>query len=59
MKNAYEILDEEPEGKQPFVRTRHRWKDNTEMDIKKQGGRGQTGSIWLRTESSGAQASPQ
>ena len=35
MKEAYEIMDEEPEGKLPFVRTRCRWKDNTEMDNKK------------------------
>jgi hypothetical protein len=34
MKNAYESLDEEPEGKIPFVIPRCRWKDNTEMDNK-------------------------
>ena len=34
MKKAYEILDEEPEGKLTFVRTKCRWKDNTEMDNK-------------------------
>jgi len=34
MKEAYEILDDEPEGKLPFARTRCRWMDNTEMDNK-------------------------
>jgi hypothetical protein len=26
-----------PEGKNPFWSTRHRWKDNNKMDIKKSG----------------------
>jgi hypothetical protein len=32
MKKAYEILNEEPEGKLAFVRPRRRWTDNNDMN---------------------------
>jgi len=59
MKKAYEILDENPEGKLPFVRTRCRWKDNTEMDNKEIRWKRADWIHWLRIESSGAQVSPE
>lgn len=34
MRNAYEILDKEPEGKRPFARRKFRWRNNIEMDHK-------------------------
>jgi hypothetical protein len=30
----YRTLVENPEGKKPFVRPRHRWNDNIKMNIK-------------------------
>jgi hypothetical protein len=34
MRNAYKILFEEPEGKKPLERPRHRFKGNIKMDLK-------------------------
>jgi hypothetical protein len=39
-----------PEGKRPLGRPRRRWVDNITIDL---GGMVWTGSIWLRTETSG------
>jgi len=30
---TYEVLVGTPEGKRPFGRPRHRWKDNIKMDL--------------------------
>jgi hypothetical protein len=32
MRNAYKILVGKPEGKRPFIRLRHRWDNNIQMD---------------------------
>jgi hypothetical protein len=40
MRNAYKIV-RKPEGKRPFIRPRHRWEDNTRMDLRETG--------WFRT----------
>jgi hypothetical protein len=53
MKNAYNILVGTPEGKRPFGRPRHKWEDNTRMDLREIGWRVGTGSIWLRIGTSG------
>jgi hypothetical protein len=37
VRNAYSILDGEPEGKRPLGRPRHRWEDNVRMDFKEIG----------------------
>jgi hypothetical protein len=34
MRNAYKFLVEQPEGKRPLRRTRHRWEDNIKMCLK-------------------------
>jgi hypothetical protein len=34
MRNAYNILVGEPEGKTSLVRSRHRWEDNSRMDLR-------------------------
>jgi len=39
MRNAYKILVVEPEGKTPCGRPRHRWADNTRMDVREMVGR--------------------
>jgi hypothetical protein len=33
IRNAYNILDGEPEGKRPLRRHRRGWKDNIRMDL--------------------------
>jgi hypothetical protein len=33
-RNAYRTLVEEPEGKRPLGRPRHRWEYNIEMDLR-------------------------
>jgi hypothetical protein len=40
MRNAYNILIGEPEGKRPLGRPRHRWEDNIKMDLKEMGWEG-------------------
>ena len=43
-----------PEGKMPIGRTRHRWEDNSKMDVQEMGwGGAWTGSIWLRIGTGG------
>jgi hypothetical protein len=37
MKNPYKILVGKPEGKKLFGGLRHRWEDNTNMDIEEIG----------------------
>jgi hypothetical protein len=32
-RNVYKILVENPEGKRPLGRPRHRWKDGIQMDL--------------------------
>jgi hypothetical protein len=32
--NIYKILVENPEGKRPLGRPRHRWEDNIKMDLR-------------------------
>jgi len=44
MRNAYNVLVGNPEGKRPFGRSRLRWEDNIEMDLKD---RGWQGVIWM------------
>jgi hypothetical protein len=34
MRNAYKVLDENPERRRQLGRPRHRWKDNAETDLK-------------------------
>jgi hypothetical protein len=33
-RNAYRILVGKPEGKRPLGRPRHKWEDNTKMDLR-------------------------
>jgi hypothetical protein len=33
MRNSYKILVGKPEGKRPFSRPTHRWKENIKMDL--------------------------
>jgi hypothetical protein len=40
MRNAYKILVGEPEEKIQLERTRHRWKDTVELDVKEIGCKG-------------------
>jgi hypothetical protein len=37
MKNAYNILVRNPEGKRPLGRSRHRWEDNIRLDLREIG----------------------
>jgi hypothetical protein len=37
LSNAYKILVGNSEGKRPLGRTRHRWEDNIEMDLREIG----------------------
>ena len=48
-------LVEKPEGRRPLQRSRRRWKDNMEMNLREVGlgGGAYTGSIWLRIETGG------
>jgi hypothetical protein len=34
MRNAYQILVLKPEEERPLQRPRHRWEDNTKMDLR-------------------------
>jgi hypothetical protein len=40
IRNAYKILVRKPEGKGPLGRPRHRWQDNTKMDLREIGWEG-------------------
>jgi hypothetical protein len=35
MRNAYKVLARKPEGKSPLRISRHRWKDNIRMNLRK------------------------
>jgi hypothetical protein len=37
MRNGCRISVEKPEGKRPLGRPRHRWEDNSEMDLREIG----------------------
>jgi hypothetical protein len=37
VRNTYKILVENPEGKRPLGRRRHRWEDNIRMDLRELG----------------------
>jgi hypothetical protein len=53
MRNAYNTLVGNSEGKRPLGRPRHRWEGNIRMDLGRYGGRVWNGCIWLRTGISG------
>ena len=36
-RGVYRVLVEKPEGKRPLGRPRHRWEDNTKMDLQEVG----------------------
>ena len=36
-RNAYRVLVEKPESKRPLGRPRHRWEDNSKMDLREVG----------------------
>jgi hypothetical protein len=38
MRNAYDILDEKPEGKRPLGRPKRRWDANIKTDLREIGG---------------------
>jgi hypothetical protein len=42
-----------PEGKRALGRSRHRWKDSIQMDLREIDGTVWTGLIWLRIRTSG------
>jgi hypothetical protein len=48
-KRVYKILVGKPEGKRPLRILRHRWKDNIQMDVRKEGGKLLLGFMWLGT----------
>jgi hypothetical protein len=39
-KGVYRVLVGKPEGKRPLGRPRHRWEDNSKIDLQKMGCRG-------------------
>jgi hypothetical protein len=47
-RGAYAILVARPEGRTPLGRLRHRWEDNTKMDLQEVGWGARTGLSWLR-----------
>jgi hypothetical protein len=42
-----------PEGKRPLGKSRHRWRENNKMDLRKLGWFVWTGLIWLRIGTGG------
>jgi hypothetical protein len=44
----YNILVGKPEGKEPLVRPRRKWKVNIKKDLREVGGKVWIGCIWLR-----------
>jgi hypothetical protein len=44
IRNAYNILVGNPQGKRPLARPRHRWEDNIRKDLRKIGWEG---VIWI------------
>jgi hypothetical protein len=53
MSGAYKVFVEKPEGRRPLEKPRHRWENNIKTDLRGVGCGTWTGSIWLRTETSG------
>jgi hypothetical protein len=60
-RNAYRILVGKPEGERPLGRSRHRWVDNSNMDLREIGWDGvnwtymaQDRDQWRALESSGS-----
>jgi hypothetical protein len=49
-RGAYRVLVGKPEGKRQLGKPRHRWEDNTKMDLQEVGWAAWTGLIWLRTD---------
>jgi hypothetical protein len=52
-RGVYRVLAGKPEGKRPLGRLRHRWDDNTKMDLQKLECGVWTGLSWLRIETDG------
>jgi hypothetical protein len=52
-RGVYGVLVENPEGKRPFGRPRHRWEDNIKMDLQEVRFWLWTGSSWLRIGTGG------
>jgi hypothetical protein len=48
-RNANGVLVEKPQRNRPLGRTRRRWEDNIEVNLKEKHGREWTGFRWLRT----------
>jgi hypothetical protein len=48
-RNAYRILEGQPEGKRPLGRPRRRWVDNIKWTLDREDGMIWTGLIWLKT----------
>jgi hypothetical protein len=49
-RGVYMVLVGKPEGKRPLGGPRHRWEDNTEMDLQEVGCGVWTELSWLRAE---------
>jgi len=47
-RGIYRVLMDKPEGKRPLRRHRHRWEDNSKMNLQKWDVGVWTGSSWLR-----------
>jgi hypothetical protein len=47
---THRILVEEPEGKRPLGRSRHRWEDNTKLDLTEKRWGGRSGCFWVRID---------
>jgi len=52
-RGVHRVLVGKPEGKRPLGRPRHRWEDNTKMDLQEVGGVMGTGWSWLRIGTGG------
>jgi hypothetical protein len=54
-RGIYRVLVWKPEGKRPLGRCRHRWEDNTKIDLQAMGcgGGGWTGLTWFRIGTDG------
>jgi hypothetical protein len=46
-KGVYGVLVGKPEGRRPLARPRHKWEDNSKMDLLEVGCGVWPGSIWL------------
>jgi hypothetical protein len=52
-RNAHRLLVRKPEGKRPLGRPRHRWVDNSRMDLRVLGWVMWTELVWLRIGTGG------